>query len=66
MITQFEYDFLKGQWDGPAGAAFNTVGEDCYESGYIDPFGFVTPSGTKAIEEFESQPYVINEGDSDG
>lgn len=54
-LTQFDYDFLKNQWDDVKGAAYNAVGEDLYEAGMIDDFGFVTPKGQKAIEEYESQ-----------
>lgn len=54
-LTEFDYEFLKGQWDGVKGAAYNTVGEDLYEAGYIDDFGFVTPKGQKAIEEWEAE-----------
>lgn len=53
-LTEFDYEFLKGQWDGVRGAAYNTVGEDLYEAGMIDDFGFVTPTGQKAIEEYET------------
>lgn len=52
-LTHFDYDFLKGQWDDVKGAAYNTVGEDLYEAGMIDDFGFVTPTGQKAIEAYE-------------
>ena len=55
-LTQFDYDWLKGQWDGvERGAAYNAVGEDLYEAGMIDDFGFVTPKGQKAIEEYEAE-----------
>ena len=53
-LTEFDYEFLKGQWDGVKGAAYNTVGEDLYEAGMIDDFGFITPTGQKAIEEYEA------------
>ena len=57
-LTQFDYDFLKGQWDGvERGAAYNAVGEDLYEAGMIDDFGFVTPKGQKAIEEYEATQF---------
>lgn len=54
-LTQFDYDFLKNQWDDVKGAAYNAVGEDLYEAGMIDDFGFVTPKGQKAIEEWEAE-----------
>lgn len=53
-LNDFEYQYLKGKWDGPAGAAFNAVGEFCYEEGWTDHFGFVTPKGHKAISDYES------------
>lgn len=53
-LTQFDYDFLKNQWDDVKGAAYNTVGEDLYEAGMIDDFGFVTPKGQKALDEYEA------------
>lgn len=52
-MTIFEYQFLKGEWDGPPGAALNQTYEFCLEAGWCDYHGRVTPSGTKAIEEYE-------------
>jgi hypothetical protein len=57
-LTQFDY--VKG-------AAYNAVGEDLYEAGMIDNFGFVTPKGQKAIEEYEAeqlQSYGIDTRDN--
>ncbi len=53
-INNFEYDYLKGAWKGVGGAAYNAVGEWCIEEGLTDHFGFVTPKGQEAIEEYEN------------
>jgi hypothetical protein len=54
-MTEHEYKFLKNKWEDVRGAAFNQVGEFCYEFGWIDDFGLVTPQGQKAVEEYERQ-----------
>lgn len=53
-MTKDEYLFLKGLWSGFSGAAFYAVGDTCYEFGWIDDLGIVTPKGEKAIEEYEN------------
>lgn len=30
------------------------LGQTCYEEGYIDDFGFITPKGHKALEAFKA------------
>lgn len=52
-MTIFEYKFLKGEWDGPPGAALNQTYEFCLEAGWVGYDGHVTPSGLRAIEEYE-------------
>lgn len=53
-LGPLDYEFITGNWSGPAGAAFNCIGEDLYEAGYIDHFGFVTPQGYRAIAKYEN------------
>lgn len=55
-LTPYEYQFLTDMWvpeDKEAGAYLN-VGVDCYEQGWIDDFGMVTPLGMKAIKKYEA------------
>ena len=52
-LTEYDYEFLTDTWDGAKGAAYNVVGEDLYEAGMIDDFGFVTDKGKKAIAAYE-------------
>jgi hypothetical protein len=51
-LTNFDYEYLTGKWDGPPGAAFNVVAEDCMNAGY-GYYGHPTEKGQKAIIEFE-------------
>lgn len=53
-ITPYEYEFLTNKWHHSRDSGdYFRVGCDCYEEGFIDDFGLVTPKGRKAIEEFE-------------
>ena len=58
-LTEYDYLFLKGRWGDTKGAAYNVVGEDLYEAGYIDDFGMVTPQGQKAIDKYEGITYAL-------
>lgn len=44
-MTKDEYAFLSDTWSGKDGKAYSSVGEDCYENGWIDDFGLLTPVG---------------------
>lgn len=59
-LTVYDYLFLKGRWGDVKGAAYNVVGEDLYEAGYIDDFGFVTPKGEEAIKKYEGITYALS------
>lgn len=56
-VTDLEYLFLSGGIPSDETddlSAWYRAGYDCYENGWIDHLGFVTPSGTKAMEEYEN------------
>lgn len=53
-MTQFEYDYLSGVWDGPKGAAFNAVDEFCGDLGYGD-FGKPTKLGERQMELYDRE-----------
>jgi hypothetical protein len=52
QFTKFDYEYLTGFWDGPPGAAFNVVAEDCMEAGW-GYYGHPTELGQKLMLEFE-------------
>lgn len=53
-MTDDEYAFMTDrEWRPEDEAAFFRASVDCYENGWIDNFGLITPKGQKAIEEFE-------------
>lgn len=53
-MTDDEYAFMTDrEWDAKDQAAFYQASIDCYENGWIDNFGLITPKGQQAIEEFE-------------
>lgn len=53
-LTPYEYQFLTDAWeDHDQPGDYLRVGVDCYEYGYIDDFGLVTPKGRKAVERYE-------------
>jgi hypothetical protein len=53
-MTNDEYAFMTDrEWDAKDQKAFYQASVDCYENGWIDNFGLITPKGQKAIEEFE-------------
>lgn len=52
-LTEVEYRFLKGDPISIRRDHYYALGEKCVEDGYIDHFGILTPSGEKAIEEYE-------------
>lgn len=53
-MTDDEYDYLT---NAPAfkkiSARYQDVGVQCYENGWVDDFGLVTPLGEKAIKEYD-------------
>lgn len=51
-INEYDFEFLTDTWSGPKGAAFNQTYEFCYEEGWCDRRGQVTPKGEKAIEYY--------------
>ncbi len=51
-MTENEYLFLTDKWSGKDGKAYSAVGEDCYEMGWIDDFGLVTPKGEEALVKY--------------
>jgi len=55
-LTPYEYQFLTDTWEGNDNpGTYLLVGFDCYEDGYIDDFGLVTPKGRKAVERYERE-----------
>ena len=54
-MSKSEYEFLSNQWPEPHGLAWENTGEICLENGWMDHFGFVTPSGAKAMERYEAR-----------
>lgn len=71
-MNKFEYDFLKGKWDGPKGAAYNQVFEFCQKAGWLIGRSFVDPDqlvlshkGTVAVYDYEAKhfgPKTADEG----
>lgn len=54
-MTDDEYAFLTDRtWTPDIMDRYYKSGEGCYENGWIDVFGLVTPKGKKALEEFEN------------
>jgi hypothetical protein len=56
-ITKFDYEFLTGNWEGPKGAAYNAVAEDCKDAGFYNGWTCeglpaLTKKGMKALEEY--------------
>lgn len=51
-MTKNEFAFLQGDPDDNLGNYYE-AGLDCYEAGWIDDLGFVTPKGEKAMKEYE-------------
>lgn len=51
-LTPFDYEYLIGRWDGPKGAAWNVVAEDCREAG-MGFYGDPTAKGEEALREYE-------------
>lgn len=49
-MTDDEYRFMTGDHTGDT---FYDSGMSCYENGWVDPLGFVTPKGEKAMKEYE-------------
>lgn len=58
-MTSHEYEFLKGSWLGPQGAAYNQVYEFCRERGWCTFDGDITELGKAAVERYrEKQNYL--------
>jgi len=53
-LTSYDYDYLKGEWQGAFGAAFWMVDEFCGENGLGD-YGKPTEKGERLIEEYETR-----------
>ena len=58
LINIFEYQFLKDQWEGPFGAAYNAAAEFCSERGLWNGFTaeqvpILSERGEAAVAEFE-------------
>lgn len=56
LINEFEYEFLTRNWNGPVGAAYNSVYEWLGENGLIarklDGW-HTTSKGKQAVKDFE-------------
>ena len=51
-LNEFEYQFLKGQWAGIGGAAYNHCIDFCDEMG-LGTYGMPTEYGQELIDKFE-------------
>lgn len=63
-LTNEEYGFLTETLPMGNPELHLRAGSSCYAEGYIDDFGFVTPKGRKALEDFKrntkaSLPYGV-------
>ena len=59
MMTRHEYEFLTGNWQGVAGAAYNQVYEFCKEFGWMKGFDgngkpILTQKGLDAIKAYQA------------
>lgn len=52
LISNEEYCYLTETLPPGEPALFLRLGQACYEEGYIDDFGLITPKGHKALESF--------------
>lgn len=52
-----EYLFLCRDSEGLNLTELYRAGDACYEEGWIDEFGIITPKGRKAITEYEKETY---------
>ncbi len=59
-MTENEYLFLTDKWSGKDGKAYQSVGEECYENGWIDDFGLVTQKGAHELDRYEQKNGVIH------
>lgn len=51
-LTSFDYEYLKGDWRGVGGAAYNYVSEWCLNKGY-GLYGLPTKRGQEAMKQYE-------------
>jgi len=58
-LTKYDVEFLTNTWEGPKGAAYNVVGEDCLNAGYYyNQLSMnagcivMTPEGVEAIKKY--------------
>ncbi len=63
-MNDFDYDLLTGQWEGPKGAAYNVVYEDCKSMGFIKEKmdGWtLTEKGKQAVAYYEAKNGLKND-----
>lgn len=58
MMTEDQYRFLVESYVPDDEVEYFMLGMSCYEDGYMDNFGFLTPKANKAIVEYD----VIKKG----
>lgn len=58
-LTHYDYDFMRGIWEGPKGAAYNVVYEDLREAGLVSFDGTVTEKGREAMLDYEEKLWTI-------
>ena len=51
-MTDKEFAFMVNDQTHEADHLWFQAGIDCYENGWIDAFGLVTPKGEKAIDDY--------------
>jgi len=51
-LTESEYRYLVNE-PGDDVDVFYEDGLQCYENGWVDDFGFVTPKGEAAVKDYE-------------
>lgn len=52
-----EYLFMQRNSEGLDTADIYRAGDACFEEGWIDEFGIVTPKGRRAISDYEKATY---------
>ncbi len=63
-MTKDEYAFLSDKWQGKDGKAYQAVGESCYEMGWIDDLGLLTPKGDENMVLYMQQQGILPEGET--
>ncbi len=67
-LTKYDVEFLTNTWQGPKGAAYNVVGEECFQEGlYYRQLSVnarcivMTSEGVEAVKQYYEG--VVNEKD---